>query len=76
MPPSHTEMRLKSAPQKLNFLMAKFIQNTLNYKVHLIVATNAPARSRIVKHCYAASFSRKIILCETNNIFYGLGNQK
>ena len=28
------------------------------------------ARFRIVTHCYAASFLRKLILCETNNIFY------
>ena len=43
---------------------------------HWIVATNALARSRIVTHCYATSFSRKIILCETNNIFYSRGNKK
>ena len=30
----------------------------------------------IVTHCYVASFSRKIILYETNKIFYSLGNQK
>ena len=40
-----------------------------------MVAANALARFRIVTHCYAASFSRKTILCETNNIFYSLGNQ-
>ena len=26
-------------------------------------------------HCYATKFSRKTILCETNNIFYSLGKQ-
>ena len=32
VPPSHAKMRLKSAPQKVNFLMAKSIQKsyTLN----------------------------------------------
>ena len=44
--------------------------------IHWIVAANALARFRIVTHCYAASFSRKTILCETNNIFCSLGNQK
>ena len=29
MPPSHAKMRLKSAPQKVNFLMAKTIQKKL-----------------------------------------------
>ena len=38
MPPSHAKMRLKSAPQKLNFLMAKAIQKG----IHQIVATNCP----------------------------------
>ena len=28
MPPSHAKMRLKTAPQKLNFLMAKGIQKS------------------------------------------------
>ena len=71
MPPSHAKTRLKSAPQKLNILMAKAIQKL----IHWIVATNALARFRIVTQCYATSFLRKTILCETNNIFYSLGNQ-
>ena len=44
--------------------------------IHWIVASNALARFRIVTHCYASSFLRKIILYETNNIFYSLRNQK
>ena len=52
--------------------MAKGIQKSFT----LTVATNALARFRIASHCYATSFSRKTILCETNNIFYSLGNQK
>ena len=39
-----------------------------------IVAAMALERFRIVTHSYAASFSRKIILCETNNIFYSQEN--
>ena len=42
----------------------------------LIVPSNALAHFRIVTHCYTTSFSRKIILYETNNIFYSLRNQK
>ena len=45
-------------------------------KYTLNCSQNALARFRIVTHCYAASFLRKTILCETNNIFYSLGNQK
>ena len=45
--------------------MAKYIQKV--YTVTL--AINALARFDIVKHCYATSFPRKTILCETNNIF-------
>ena len=42
--------------------------------IHWIVATNTLARFRIVTHSCADSFSRKILLCETNNIFYSLAN--
>ena len=51
--PSHAKMHLKSAPEKLNFLMARFC---------------------IVTQSYVASFSRKNVLCETNNMFYSQGN--
>ena len=43
--------------------------------IHWIVASNAHACFRIVMHCYA-TFSRKIFLYETNNIFCSLRNQK
>ena len=39
-----------------------------------IVPVMALARFRIVTHSYAASFSRKLILRETNNIFYLVRN--
>ena len=54
------------------FQRQKVYKNVINW----IVASNALARFRIVTHCYATSFLRKIILYETNNIFYSLGNQK
>ena len=50
--------------------MAKLYEKIM----HQFVATNDLARFRIVTHSYAASFSLKVILCETNNIFYSLGN--
>ena len=59
-------MRLKSAPQKLNFVMGKVNQKVL----HKIIAANALARSRIVTHSNAASFSIKFTLSETNNILF------
>ena len=42
-------------------------------RLRQILATNALARFRIVTYCYATSFSRKTILCKTNNVFYSLG---
>ena len=42
--------------------------------IHHILATNDVVPFRIVTHSYAASFSRKVLLCETNNIFYSLRN--
>ena len=72
VPPSHAKIRLKSAPQKVNFLMAKSIRKS--YK--LTCSHKCPCTFHIVTHCCAVSFSRKTILCETNNIFYSLGNQK
>ena len=58
VPPSHAKMRLKSAPQKLNFLMAKAISKRCTLD----------ARSHIITHSKAASFSIKTILCENTNI--------
>ena len=52
VPPSHAKMRLKSAPQKVNFLMAKSIQKSYT----LNCSHKCLARFRIVKHYYAASF--------------------
>ena len=54
-------MRLKSAPQKLNVLMA---QKVVDY----IVAANILARSGIITH--SNSFSIKTILCENINILF------
>ena len=59
------KMPLKIAPQKLNFWMPKDIWKSYNRNV----GTYVLARFRIVTHGYAASFSRKVTLCETNNIF-------
>ena len=42
--------------------------------IHQIVATNGHARFCIVTHRYVALFLRKLILCQTNNIFYSQGN--
>ena len=44
------------------------------YEKVMIVAANVFARFRIVTHSYAASFLRKVVLCETNNICYSLGH--
>ena len=72
VPPSHAKMRLKSALQKLNFSMAKAIQKCYTLNCSL----KCPCRFPHIYTRYATSFSRKIILYETNNIFYSLGNQK
>ena len=73
VPLSHTKMRLKSAPQKVNFSMAKSMQK--NYALNCSPKCSCTF-PHIVTHCYTASFFRKNILSETNNIFYNLGNQK
>ena len=51
MPRSHVKMRLKKAPQRLNFVIAK--PKTKDYA--LVVAANAPALSRNITHSNAAS---------------------
>ena len=51
MPRSHAKMRLKKAPQRLNFVIAK--PKTKDYT--LVVAANAPALSRKVTYSNAAS---------------------
>ena len=61
MPCFYAKMRLKSAPQKLNVLMA---QKVVDY----IVVANILARSGIITH--SNSFSIKTILCENINILF------
>ena len=61
MPCSFAKMRLKSAPQKLNFVMPKAVSKS---------AANTHARFRIVTHRNTASFSIKTALCKTNNNFF------
>ena len=63
MPHSQAKMRLKTAPQKLNFAMVKAISKA--YTVHC--SWKSPC---IVTHSNAASFSIKIILCENVNILF------
>ena len=67
MPHFHAKMRLKSAPQNLNFLMAKDISKsyTLNCSC-MLMPFPVPA---YFKHSNAASFSIKITLGENTNIF-------
>ena len=66
MPPSHAKIRLESAPEKLNFGMAKLYQKVIDQ----IVATNAFARSCTVTHSDVASFfNEKDIFCKTNHTF-------
>ena len=63
MPRSYT---MKSAPQKLNFVMAKAISKSYT----LDLAANVLALSRIVGHSNTASFSIKTILCEAKNAIF------
>ena len=72
VPLSHARMRLESTAQKVNFLMAKNIQKSYT----LNCSHKYPCMFPHIAHCYAALFSRKIISCETKNIFHSLGNQK
>ena len=62
----HAKMRLKSAPQKLNFLMEKATSKscTIDYSYKY------PCTFRIVTHSNTASFLIKNILCENTNIFF------
>ena len=72
MPCFHAKMRLKSAPQKLDFLMTKAISN----RCTLIVASNALARSCLVTHINAVSFLTGTILCENINILFSKNYSK
>ena len=60
-----------SLHQKNLLLTPRYLHK--NFMCHIVVVM-VHARFRIVTHRYASSFSRKVILCETNNIFYSLGN--
>ena len=64
MPCFHAKMRLKSAPQKLDLLMTKAISKSCTLDCSCI------ARSRIVTHSNATSFSIRTILCENTNILF------
>ena len=64
MTPSHTKMRLKSAPEKLNSVMTK-----ATWKSYTLDCSHKCT----FPHSYAASLSRKIVLSETNIIFYSQG---
>ena len=66
MPCSHAKIFLKSAPQKLNFLMAKGISKS--YTLYCSY-TNALARSRIVTHSNAASFTIKTFYVKYQHSF-------
>ena len=55
-----------SAQKSLILTLRYLYQNFRCYVVALIEVE----RVGIVIHCYTASFSRKLILRETNNIFY------
>ena len=56
-----------SSPQKNLILTLQYLCK--NFRCH-VVAIIEVELFHIVTHCYAASFSRKVILCETKNIFY------
>ena len=68
----------KERPWFLRYWHLKFTPEKLNSSITISVSKLqvlccSPYRGRtfrIVAHCYAVSFSRKLILCETNNIFY------
>ena len=62
--PSHSKMRMKSAPEKLNFVMAK-----AKWKSYTLDCNH----KWTFTHSYAASFSLKVVLSETNIIFYSQG---
>ena len=66
MPCFHAKMHLKSAPQKLNFLITKAISKSCT----LDLAANTLAHSRVVTDSNAASFSIGTILCENTNILF------
>ena len=64
MPRFHAKMRLKSAPQKLKFLMAEAISKT-----YTLDSCKCPCTFPHRCASNAGSFSIKTILCENTNIF-------
>ena len=65
-PVPNAKIYLKSAPQKLDFVMEKVISKV----IHQVVAPNVFAHSYIATHKNTASFSIKTTLCETNDILF------
>ena len=66
MPCFHAKIRLKGAPQKLDFLMTKAISKHCS----LDCSCKCPWTFRIVTYSNAASFSIRTILCENTNILF------
>ena len=71
IPRSHAKVRLKSAPQKLKFAMAKAISKSYTLDCSrkypcTYQIPNTLARFHKVTHSSAASFLIKSILCETS----------
>ena len=60
-------MPLKTLPQKRKFLKAKAICESYTLDCSCKCPCTFP-------HSYADSFLQKIVLCETNNIFYSVEN--
>ena len=61
IPPTHAKVHLKSAPQKLNFLMVKAIQKV----IHQIVATNALAHgSQTMKFGQLIEYNMRMVFLE------------
>ena len=58
----HAKMHLKSAPEKLNFLMEKAIPKSC--------PLDCSSKRPIVTHSKAVSFLTKTILCENTNILF------
>ena len=66
MPRSHAKMRLKRAPQKLNFVMTKAISKSYT----LNCSCKCPCTFRIVTDDNPAFSPIVTILYETNNILF------
>ena len=67
MPCFHAKMRLKSAPQKLNFLMEKATPKSCTLDCSYKCALDVPAELHTVTQ---AHFLIKTILCEYTNILF------